>query len=85
MFTVYVMVSERSGRRYVGCTSKTLKERLSWHQRSTTSWTRNERPFKLVHSEEFSEKSAALRREKYFKTGQGRKTVENILTRQVKI
>ncbi len=82
MHSVYVLIGKKTGRRYVGCTSKSVEERMLWHEQSTTSWTRKNIPFKLVYVEKFSEKSAALKREKYFKTGQGRRTLDTILARK---
>ena len=82
--TVYVLKGVSNSRRYVGYTSKALDERMNWHRQGATPWTRNNGKFKLVYSEMFSDKSAALRREKYLKTGQGRRTLDIILTRQTK-
>ena len=85
MITVYVLRSQKNGRRYVGSTSKSLKDRLDWHRQGASPWTRNNGPFELVHSEELSDKSAALKREKYLKTGQGRRTLDILLACQTQV
>ena len=58
-----------------------MNERMLWHQHGATPWARNNGLFELIHTEEFFVKSAALKREKYFKTGQGRITLDIILAR----
>ena len=77
-FTIYVLKSLKNGKQYVGSTSKDLKERLDWHRWGLTSWTKQNGPFEFVYSEERDTKQEALRREKYFKTGQGRRTLEHL-------
>ena len=79
MFIVYVLESQKNGKRYVGMTSKSISERLDWHRWGLTSWTKQNGPFNLLHTEELQTKSDALRREQYLKTGQGRRTLDHIL------
>jgi predicted GIY-YIG superfamily endonuclease len=55
---------------------------MSWHKWGTTAWTRQNGPFDLVYSEQLEDKQHALRREKYFKTGQGRKTLDSMLEKK---
>jgi putative endonuclease len=76
MFTVYVLRSLKNEKRYVGFTSKELSVRLDWHRSGLTAWTKQNNPFELIHSEEYQTKHEAMRREKYFKTGQGRRTLD---------
>ena len=70
-YTVYVLVSERDHRRYIGCT-RDLSRRLEEHNRGLVKSTRHRRPLRLVYREEFETKTEALGRERFFKTGQGR-------------
>ena len=79
MFNVYVLRSFKNNKRYVGFTSKTLELRLSEHNEGKNSYTRNNRPFKLMYSESFSEERVARQREKFFKTGNGRKFLDKII------
>ena len=77
-FFVYVLKSKRNGKRYVGYTSKTPKERLREHNKGDNIWTRQNRPFVLKYSELYSVKTEAIRREHYLKSGQGRKFLDTI-------
>ena len=72
MYTVYVLYSERYDKIYVGYTSNLEKRILSHNQLGHKGWTVKYRPWKLIHSETFSSRSEALRREKMLKGGQGR-------------
>ena len=79
MFCAYVLKSERNGKRYVGSSSKTAQERTADHNSGTNIFTRQNKPWKLVYQEYFATKNEALRREKFLKSGQGRKWLdENI-------
>ena len=42
-------------------------------------WTKNFRPWKIIHTEEFVMKADALKREKYLKTGVGRSLTKSLL------
>ena len=79
MYTVYVLRSSKNQKRYVGFTSKNLSQRLDWHRWGLTSWTRQNGPFDLVYSEKFEDKDKAQHRERFFKTGNGRKTLDSLL------
>jgi putative endonuclease len=70
-YFVYILRSERDGRRYIGYTAD-LERRLSEHQSGLVKSTKFRRPLKLVHTEKYSDKKEAEKREMFFKTGQGR-------------
>ncbi len=78
MYSVYILRNLKNGKQYVGFTSRPIDVRLSWHQRGLTAWTKQNGPFMVIHQELFADKAHALRREKYFKTGQGRRTLNMI-------
>src|SRR5438477_322481 len=82
MFHVYVLRSERTGRRYVG-SCKDLCKRLRRHNAGLVSATKNGIPWTLVHSETFLTRSEAIMRERYFKTGRGRNELDRIDSRPV--
>ncbi len=82
MFIVYVLKSQKNGKRYIGMTSKSINKRLDWHRWGLTSWTRQNRPFDLLYTEELQTKSDALKREQYLKTGQGRRTIDCLLKKR---
>ncbi len=78
MFNVYVLRSRKNNKRYIGCIGKSPETRTQEHNSSTDDWTRHNKPFDLLHSEQFETKADALRREKFFKSGQGRKLLDTI-------
>jgi putative endonuclease len=78
MYFVYVLRSETTGRHYVGYTSD-LTQRLGQHDNGITKSTKNRGPWEMVYREEFNTRSEAARRERFFKTGQGREELKRIL------
>jgi putative endonuclease len=83
-YVVYVLISESTGRRYVGQTDD-LERRVSEHNtrehnpRKFTS--RNAGPWRLVHSEAFATRADAMAREKWFKLGAGRTWLDSTIGR----
>jgi len=73
MFYVYVLKSLKNNKRYIGCTNKNPKTRLIEHNLGSNKWTRANKPFKLVYNEIYNNKIEALKRERFLKSGQGRK------------
>ena len=72
-FFVYVLQNDVTGRLYKGQTQdleKRLKEH-SWSQTKTTSI--NSKCWKLIYYETCDSRTAALKREKYFKSAAGRR------------
>ena len=59
---VYILQSLTTGRYYIGSTND-VDRRLSEHNRGQTKSTKFQRPYTLVHEEQFSSKSAAHHRE----------------------
>ncbi len=76
MFCTYILKSLKNGKRYVGSSSKLAIERLAEHNSGTNSFTRQNKPWVLIHQEIFTTKSEALRRERFLKSGQGRKWLD---------
>ncbi len=76
---VYVIESLSSGKRYVGSTGQTLSERLKQHNRGATRWAKGNGPFKLLYWEEHPDKPAALKRERFLKTGVGRRIRDELV------
>lgn len=79
MFTVYVLKSEKNGKRYIGYTGKEANARLREHNTGSNKYTRHNSPFILVYIEQYEEKIDAARREKFLKSGQGRKFLDEKL------
>jgi len=80
MFHVYVLQSLKDGVRYVGQTSLESAERLAEHNQNKSSFTRGHQPWMLVLSEDFNTRAEAVKREKFLKSGQGRKWLDEILS-----
>lgn len=81
MYYVYVLKSLRNGKRYVGYTSKLPEDRLNEHNAGTNKHTKINGPFEVVYKEEFSNKSLAIRRERFLKSGHGREFLNSIIPR----
>ncbi|MEM7551260.1 MAG: GIY-YIG nuclease family protein, partial [Bacteroidota bacterium] len=61
MFTVYVLYSEKFDKIYIGYTSN-LKERLKSHyELATKGWTIRFRPWKVIYTDLFYNKTDALK------------------------
>jgi putative endonuclease len=84
VYYAYVLVSETTGRRYIGRTDD-VHRRLTGHNsvdhnpRKHTS--RNAGPWRLVHQEEFAARSEAMRRKRWLKNGMGRAWLDATLGR----
>lgn len=78
MYFIYVLRSMTTGRHYVGFTLD-LVQRLGQHNSGITNSTKNRGPWELVHQEEFATRTEAMRRERYWKSGQGREELRRIL------
>jgi putative endonuclease len=78
--TLCVLRSKGSGRRYVGITND-LPRRLREHASRHTQAGRVLGEFELVHAEVFSDHRGARVREKFLKSGQGRKWLDKLEAR----
>ena len=79
LYYVYVLKSLKNLKRYVGYTGKTIYKRLKEHNTGCNSWTRKNKPFTFLYSEKYFNKSDAIKREKFLKSGQGRKFLDELL------
>ena len=79
MFTVYVLFSEKFDNIHIGQTSD-LEKRLEYHNyESTNSYTMKFRPWKIIHTEKFSTRAEAMKREKQLKTSRGRAFIRSLI------
>lgn len=83
MFTVYVLKSFKNGKRYIGQTSKDAFSRMNEHNTGSNQWTRHNGPFEIVYFENFETRSEAIKRERFLKSGQGRKWLDEHFTIQI--
>jgi putative endonuclease len=73
------MVTQKTGRYYIGYTSD-ITCRLDKHNAGSTISTRSGRPWELVYSEEFREKTQAILREKEIKKKKSRVYIEKLIS-----
>lgn len=78
MFNVYVIKSLRNGKRYAGYTSKEVLVRLKEHNSGSNKFTKQNGPFDMYYSETCEGKTEAIQREKFLKSGQGRKFLDSL-------
>jgi putative endonuclease len=72
VFYVYVLRSESDSGFYIGF-STNLRARLSQHQDGESFATKSRGPWKLIYYEAYTEREDAEEREKFLKSGAGRR------------
>ena len=77
-YFVYVLLSEKDGKKYVGFT-KNLAQRFEQHNSGYVTSTKYRRPLKLIYYEACLNKDDATHREKYLKTHYGKMFIKNRL------
>jgi len=75
---VYILHSQSKDRYYIGSCADIIK-RLERHNAGATLSTKAYRPWKVVYSERFNDKSQALKRENYIKRMKSRKYIEGLM------
>ena len=80
MYYVYVLLSGVDGGFYTGLTGD-LKHRVQKHSEGKVVTTRDRRPLELVYYEACNSRKDACRREKYLKTGAGKRYLRNRLSK----
>jgi putative endonuclease len=83
MYYVYLLLSEKDGHFYTGSTSD-LKRRLNEHNSGKVKSTAFRKPLKLIYYEGCLNEDDARGREKYLKSGMGKKYLKNRLKRYLK-
>lgn len=79
MYYVYVLRNAKTGRLYTGYTAD-LRKRLEEHKRDTVRTTRGN-TYELLYYEACKDVSDAMAREKYLKTGMGKRYIKNRVKR----
>lgn len=80
---VYILKSLKDQNWYTGYT-KDLTKRLSQHKAGQVVSTKNRQPLRLIYFEGCLNKGDALAREKYLKSGMGKRYLRNRLKRSLK-
>jgi putative endonuclease len=78
MYYTYVLLSEKDQKLYIGQTND-LKKRMQEHTDGKVQSTAFRQPMKLIYYEACLKESDSKKREKYFKTGYGRRFLRNRL------
>lgn len=82
MHYVYVLEDSTTKRLYVGRTND-LKRRLQEHLQGKTYTISRMSNLKLIFYEAFGAKEDSIRREKYFKTSKGKKSLKQIIRESI--
>jgi putative endonuclease len=82
-YCVYILYSLKDQKLYIGYTTD-IKRRFAEHQSGNSKSTAPRRPFRLLFCEFYLSKEDAMRREKYFKTTAGKKTIKLMLKESLK-
>ena len=80
IYYVYLLQSKKNGKWYIGYTND-LRKRFNQHNFGKSTYTKNRGPFKLIYYEFCINKQDAMSREKYLKSGMGRRYLKNRLKR----
>jgi putative endonuclease len=83
-YWVYVIRNRANGRIYIGQTedlNRRLVEHNDPHNQLSQYTKRHQGPWVLIHSEQCHSRSAAVRRERFLKSGQDREILKSILPR----
>ena len=80
MFYVYLLLSEKDGKFYTGSTDD-LKRRIAEHEAGYVKSTVRRKPLKLIYYEACLNEADARVRERYLKSGAGKKYLRNRLKR----
>ena len=71
MFYIYILLSQKDNKRYIGFTNN-LDRRIEEHNSGRVKSTKNRIPLRLIYSEEFMNKTDAMKREKEIKAKKGK-------------
>ena len=77
-YCVYVLFSQKDALLYIGFSSN-LPKRLKKHSTGGVKSTASRLPLELVFCEFYIFKKDAMKRERYFKTGMGKKAIKLML------
>ncbi len=77
-FFVYILFSFKDSGFYIGC-SKDINKRFDQHSKGEVYSTKNRRPLKIIYLETFINKSDAMAREEFLKSGFGREQLKKSL------
>lgn len=80
MWYTYLLHSKKDARWYTGCTED-LRKRFKEHNQGLVPSTKGRGPFEMLYYEACQNKQDAFNREKFLKTGMGKRYLKNRLKR----
>ena len=83
-YYVYILQSLKSKKWYTGYTND-LSKRFKDHQKNLSTYTKGKGPFKLIYYEASLHEEDAKAREKYLKSGMGKRYLKNRLKRSLSL
>lgn len=81
MYFVCIIKSDKLDKNYIGYTNN-LTRRLRDHNQGLSKYTRRGIPWKLMHREEYTTKSLALKREKQLKSWKNKRAIDRLCKRE---
>jgi putative endonuclease len=83
-YYVYLLQSMKNSTWYTGYTTD-LRKRFNEHQNNKSTYTKGRGPFKLIYYEASLHEEDAIARERYLKSGMGKKYLKNRLKRSLSL
>ena len=83
MYYAYILLSEKDDKFYTGFTND-LKRRINEHSNGRVDSTKDMLPMKLIYYEACIDEKDARAREKYLKSGMGKRYIRNRLKNYLK-
>lgn len=83
MYYVYILKNTKDNEWYTGCTND-LQKRFNLHNQGRIIATKERAPFSLIYYEACINQQDAYAREKYLKSGMGKRYIQNRLKRFLK-
>ena len=80
MYYTYILKSQKNGRMYTGYTVD-LRKRFKEHTEGKSTYTKHRGPYKLIYYEACLNEEDAKAREKYLKSGRGKRYIRFRLKR----
>ena len=80
MYFIYLLLSSKDNKFYTGSTNN-LQRRLQEHNSGNVKSTRNRRSLQIIYYEACINEKDAQQREKYLKSGMGKRYLKNRLKR----
>ncbi|MBI2613246.1 MAG: GIY-YIG nuclease family protein [Candidatus Levybacteria bacterium] len=83
-YYVYILQSLKSNKWYTGYTNE-LRKRFNQHQENKSTYTKGRGPFNLIYYETSLREEDAIARERYLKSGMGKRYLKNRLKRSLSL